>query len=124
MDTLTSPTHSKKEAFTLTCCGLEEECTLMCRLVAGKSQLFGKYARAAPPVLASKLTLYERGFAEKCCMTVLQEKIGMWRRKNFPTAEITGPRVSAIMRTPITEPCMPSGFKRPAVRPIKTEAKS
>lgn len=99
--------------FTLTCCGLEEEAALLAS-TTGRRRL----------VLASELTLYEKGFAEKCCMTVLQEKIGMWRRKNFPTAEITGPRVSAIIRTPITEPCMPSGFKRPAVRPIKTEAKS
>ena len=43
---------------------LEEECVLMRSLVECKVQSVGKYARAAP-VLASKLTLYERVFADK-----------------------------------------------------------
>ena len=43
---------------------LEEECTLMRSLVECKLQPLSKYARAAP-VLASKLTLHERVFADK-----------------------------------------------------------
>ena len=43
---------------------LEEECVLMPSVVVCKLQSVGKYARAAP-VLASKLTLHEKVFADK-----------------------------------------------------------
>ena len=43
---------------------LEEECMLMRSLVECKPQPLSKYARAAL-VLASKLALYERVFADK-----------------------------------------------------------
>ena len=44
---------------------LEEQCTLMCSLAVCKLKLVGKYARAAAPVLASKLALCERVFTNK-----------------------------------------------------------